>query len=137
MRKGRKRDMSYLQKEIEEELLDNSIEVVRVLGAELDEFLNYVEIFYESGGGLDPRYIREASSCYDADFWRKVVCQEESFVYLMVVDDEWHVWQFQSPKDLQLLLHETTGFIYWLIDSTKKVLVFCGDSDEVVWSRAE
>ncbi|AZL70014.1 hypothetical protein [Pseudomonas oryziphila] len=130
--------MNYLQKEIEGELLSNSIEVVRVLGVELDDFLNYVEdVFYVSYSGLDPRFIRETSGCYDADFWKKVVYQPENFVYLMVLDDEWHVWRFQAPKDLQLLLGKTSGFIYWLIDSKKKVLVFCGDSDEVVWSRAE
>lgn len=129
--------MNYLQREIEEELLQNSIEVARVLEADLDDFLGYVESsFYKSGGGMDPNYIREASCSYDADFWKKVACQKERFVYLLVLDDEWHAWQFRAPEDLQLLLSETTGFIYWLLDATKKVLVFCGDSDEVVWSRA-
>lgn len=136
MRRGEKNKMGYLQSEIEEELLGNSIEAMHFTGLELEGFLNYIrKTFYGGDRGLDPNCLSEAGSFYDANFWRKIIDQKEDFVYLMVFDGGWHVWRFESSGDLQLILGQTTGYVFWLLDSTKKTLVYCGDSDEVVWSR--
>ncbi|MDF9616303.1 hypothetical protein P5705_01485 [Pseudomonas entomophila] len=130
--------MEYLKIEIEEEIKASSIKAERVEGSGLRGLLDYLDLnFYGGCGNLDSFYMQRVCRYYDENFWRSISKQPEEFVYLLVVDEKWHAWKFERKEDLQLLINETTAFRFWLLDATRRVLVYFGDSDCVHWSRIE
>lgn len=130
--------MEYLKLEIEEEIALHSLNVERIEGEHLKGLMDYLSHnFYGGGACFEFAYRQRPMVRYDKNFWSKISRQSDSFVYLFVRDSDWHAWRFESKEDLQLLIAETTRYVFWLLDSAKKVLVFFGDSDEVVWSHVE
>lgn len=130
--------MEYLKLEIEEEITLHSLKVDRIEGERLEGFLDYLRVEFYGGGTCFEFACRQRPLVYyDPDFWNKISSQPDSFVYLLVRDSDWRAWKFDSKEDLQLLIAETTRYVFWLLDSARKVLVFFGDSSEVVWSCVE
>jgi hypothetical protein len=130
--------VNYLKVEIEEEISSNALEVERLEKDALRELLDYLDCnFYGGCGSLDSYHMVGAYRYYDAEFWRLIAEQEEDFVYLLVVDRAWHAWKFERKEDLQVLINETTAYVFWLLDSTKRVHVYFGDSDCVHRARLE
>lgn len=130
--------MEYLKLEIEEEIALHSLNVERIEGEHLKGLMDYLSHNFYGGGACFEFTCRQRPMVrYDKNFWSKISRQSDNFVYLFVRDSDWRAWRFESKEDLQLLIAETTRYVFWLLDSAKKVLVFFGDGDEVVWSHVE
>lgn len=114
--------MDHLEQEIDEEIESLELDSTKV---EIDNAIQ--NLLTEIANEKNPR---NARTFKNPDFWKRIneYCNFKNPT-LVIFEKKYKGWIFKNCGDLELLLHNTTGYIFWILD--KSNIVFMNDHDYV------
>lgn len=123
--------MNYLAKEIDAVLEEQKIAHKKLSSEDLEALTSAIKIaFFIQAKELDPAKMINPIKEHDPEFWKKVdQLQYLETPILIVHDNQTHAWELKTSKDLKTLLSETTGFPFWITDTTLNFLTYVDDHD--------
>ncbi len=114
--------MDHLEQEIYEEIESLQIDSTKV---EVDKKTQ--NLLTEIANGKGPR---NAHTFKNSNFWKKIneYCNFKNPT-LVIFEKKYKGWIFKNCDDLELLLQNTTGYIFWILDENN--IAFMNDHDYV------
>ncbi|BBN52121.1 hypothetical protein TRE132_02460 [Pseudomonas chlororaphis subsp. aurantiaca] len=129
--------MNYLANEIDAVLKEQKIAHKKLPSEDLEKLISDIKTtFFIQAKELDPANMINPQKEHDPEFWKKVdQLQYLESPVLIVHDNQTHAWELKTSKDLKTLFSETTGFPFWITDTTLNFLTYVDDHDCVHLSQ--
>ncbi|ROT98927.1 hypothetical protein EB809_12810 [Marinobacter sp. R17] len=123
--------MGFIAKEIEEESKINNISIKKIENTDKSRIIESINKKFGSNAQFpDPTSFDFSKKAHSPKFWE----QTSNLHYsgnpvLGIYDRESYFWSFESGKELERLLSETTGFPFWITDEELSFLIYFDDHD--------
>ncbi len=115
--------MDYLEHEIDEEIESLKLDSKKVeIDTKVQNLLTEI---------ANEKRTNSTHTYKNPDFWKRIdeYCNFKDPI-LVIFEKKYKGWMFKNCGDLELLLHNTTGYIFWILD--KSNIVFMNDHDYVI-----
>ncbi|TFY92270.1 hypothetical protein DYL61_17510 [Pseudomonas nabeulensis] len=129
--------VNHLENEIDETFENMKITHKKLDQEELSTIINTLtKTFFKSESNLlNPTELNEKSTEYNPKFWREIQHRiHQKHLILLVYDSAYRAWEVGDAQDVASILHETTGYPFWVTDSEFTFLVHMDDHDCIHWA---
>jgi hypothetical protein len=127
--------MNYLEEEIDEALNTLKIERKKIVKREIDQLIKSLtkKYFKTESTILDAMEFNETETEHNPSFWQEIENRvKKPDLILLVFDTDYRAWIINNSQDLEPLIGETTGYLFWLIDRNLTFLLHLDHHDCII-----